>query len=66
MFIQPPLKINCDGLSQKLVFELADRLSLHFVNVDVFGETIYASKPLSNFHYDQAWNLIDAFGVTTI
>ncbi len=66
MFTQPPLEINCDGLNQKLVFELADRLSLHFVKVEVFGDKIYASKPLSNFHYEKAWALIEAFGVTAI
>lgn len=66
MFTQPPLKIDCDGLSQKLIFDLADRLSLHFVDIEVFGDTIFASKPLGNFHYEQAWNLIEAFGVTAI
>ena len=45
MFKRPPLKIDCDGLSSKLI---ADRLRLHFVDVDVIGETIYAAKPLGS------------------
>ena len=63
MFVQPPLKINCDGLSQKLIFELADRLSLHFVDVEIFADDIFVSKPLNNYHYDTAWQILDAFGV---
>ena len=63
MFKRPPLKIDCDGLSSKLIADLADRLRLHFVDVDVFGETIYAANPLGSFHYDAAWRILDAFGV---
>lgn len=63
MFVQPPLKIDCDGLSQKLIFELADRLSLHFVDVEIWTNEIYASRPLSHNHYDTAWQIIDKFGV---
>ncbi|MBR2733523.1 MAG: hypothetical protein IKD80_04640 [Selenomonadaceae bacterium] len=62
-FQQPPLKIACDGLSSKLIFDLADRLRLHFECVDVFGNDIFASKPLSVFHYGEGWRIIDAFGV---
>ena len=63
MFVQPPLKIDCDGLSQKLIFDLADRLRLHFVDVEVFGEDIFASKPISNYAYETAWKILDNFGV---
>ena len=63
MFKRLPLKIDCDGLSQKLIADLADRLSLHFVDVEVIGDTIYASKPLNTFHYEQAWHILDRFGV---
>ena len=63
MFKRPPLKIDCEGLSQKLIADLADRLRLHFVDVDVFGEVIYAGNPLSSYHYGTAWRIIDAFGV---
>lgn len=63
-FVRPPLKIDCEGLSQKLIFDLADQLSLHFTDVDIFGDTIYAANPLKGaFHYDAAWRIIDAFGV---
>ena len=62
-FVQPPLKINCDGLSSKLIFDLADRLSVQFEGVDIFGNDIFASKPLNNYHYDTAWQILDAFGV---
>ena len=63
MFKRLPLKIDCDGLSSKLIADLADRLRLHFVDVDVFGETIYAANPLGKNHYDAAWRILDAFGV---
>ena len=63
MFVQPPLKIDCDGLSQKLIFDLADRLRFHFVDVEIWGDEIYASRPLKGFHYDEAWRIFDAFGV---
>ena len=66
MFKRLPLKIDCDGLSQKLIVDLADRLRLHFVDVDVFGETIYASKPLGSLHYEKAWQILDRFGVKVI
>ena len=62
-FVQPPLKINCEGLSKKLIFELANRLSLHFVNVEIWGDEIFASKTLNHYHYDTAWQILDAFGV---
>ena len=66
MFKRPPLKIDCDGLSSKLIADLADRLRLHFVDVDVIGETIYAAKPLGSLHYEKAWRILDAFGVKVI
>ena len=66
MFVQPPLKIDCDGLSQKLISVLADRLSLHFVDVEIWASEIYASHPLSHYHYDTAWQIIDAFGVKAV
>ena len=63
MFVQPPLRINCEGLSSTLIADIADQLRLHCVDVEVFGETIYASKPLGTFHYGKAWRIIDNFGV---
>lgn len=60
----PTLKIVCDGLSKKLTRELADRLRLHFFDVEVFSDTIYASKPVNYFRYEKAWNILDQFGVT--
>ena len=62
-FQQPPLKVDCDGFSKELIFDLADRLSLHFENVETFGDIIYCHKPLKGFHYDKAWAIIDRFGV---
>ena len=66
MFKRLPLKIDCDGLSSKLIADLADRLRLHFVDVDVIGETIYAAKPLGSLHYEKAWQILDRFGVKVI
>lgn len=58
-----PLNINCDGLSQKRITELADRLSLHFADVKIFGDDIVATRPLSLNHYEAAWQIIDRYGV---
>jgi len=66
MFKRLPLKIDCDGLSSKLIADLADRLRLHFVDVDVIGETIYAAKPLNSSHYEKAWQIFDRFGVKVV
>ena len=65
-FIQPPLLIDCDGLSQKLIAELADRLSMHFLDVKIWSDTIEAANPLNNYHYSEAWHAIDDFGVKAI
>ena len=62
-FVQPPLKIDCDGLSQKLIIVLANRLKPHFCIVEIWTNEIYASRPLSHNHYDTAWQILDAFGV---
>jgi len=58
-----PLKIDCSGLSRKLIRELADRLSFHFFDIDVFSDTIYASKPVNQLRYEKAWLIIDEFNV---
>lgn len=62
-FVQPPLKIDCDGLSQKLIIVLANRLKPHFRIVEIWGDEISASRPISHYHYDTAWQILDAFGV---
>ena len=66
MFKQPPLKINCEGLSQKLIAELADRLSMCFESVKTWDDEIEAYKPLGGYHYETAWKIIDKFGVQAI
>ena len=65
-FARPPLKIVCKDLRPKQIFDLYDRLSLHFVDVEVFGETLYAANPLDGHHYSDAWKVLDKFGVTVI
>lgn len=65
-FKQPPLKINCDGLSQKLIADLADRLSMHFMDVRIWDDELEVSKPLNSEHYNIAWNIIDKFGVQAV
>ena len=66
MFKQPPLKINCEGLSKKLIADLADRLSMHFMDVRIWADEIEAGKPLGGYHYGTAWKIIDKFGVQAI
>ena len=58
-----PLKIDCSGLSQKSINDLADRLRLHFFDVDVFSDTIYAAKPVNQLRYEKAWRILDLFAV---
>lgn len=62
-FKQPPLKIDCSGLNKNLLNELAGRLAWHFEDIYIVGDTIYADTPRDNFHYEEAWNIIDKFGV---
>lgn len=59
-----PLTINCDGLSKKRTVELANLLVPHFDQVSLCGEDIVADKPLSGFHYDAAWKILDRYGIT--
>ena len=61
-----PLTIDCEGLSKKSIADLADRLSMHFVDVKIWGEEIIAHKPLSMANYSAAWNIIDRFGVKAV
>ena len=65
-FTPKPLQIDCDGLSKKLVAELADRLSMHFMDVKIWNDTIEAANPLDSHHYSEAWHAIDHFGVKAI
>ena len=62
-FLQPPLQINCAGLSKKLIKNLADRLRDCFERVEIWSDEISAGKPRSEWHYNNAWNTIDSFGV---
>lgn len=60
-----PLKINTSGLSRKRAGELADKLVDHFDTVEHWGtDEITAHKPLSSLHYNDAWRIIDRYGVT--
>lgn len=65
-FLQPPLKIICAGFTSEKIDDLADQLSRHFFDVDVYGDTIYADKPRDYHHYENGWHLLDKFGVTVI
>lgn len=57
------LHIDCDGLSQKSVHELADELKMYFFAVDVHGDTILAAEPVNQARYDDAWKAFDHYGV---
>lgn len=60
-----PLKLNCESLSRKRKIELADKLVDHFDTVEYWGDDgITAHKPLSSPHYNDAWRIIDRYGVT--
>lgn len=49
-----PLIIDCEGLSQKRIGELADELDLLFRDVAVRGESIIVQRAISKGHYQQA------------
>ena len=61
-----PLTICCDGLSKKLIADLADRLAMCFETVKIEGDDIVAEKPLGFSQYDTAWQIIDRFGVKVV
>ena len=58
-----PLKIDCSGLSQKAVYELADRLAFYFYDVDIVVDTVFAENPVSEHHYWSAWKILDLYDV---
>ena len=59
-----PLKLKCDSLSYKRRIELADKLVAHFDTVEYWSDDeITAHNPRDSFHYGQAWNIIDRYGV---
>ena len=60
---QPPLLIDCSGLSKKSIEELTDILSMHFLDVKIFGNDIEAAQPVNGHHYNDAWHAIDHFKV---
>lgn len=60
---QPPLVIECAGLSKKLIAILADKLALHFEEIKIWEDEIEAINPINGDHYIQAWRTIDRWGV---
>ena len=61
-----PLKVNCEGLSRKLINDLADQLRHHFRDVQIWGDEITAAGTLGYTHYEIAWRIIDRFGVYAV
>ena len=58
-----PIRIDCEGLSQKRIGELADELDLLFRDVAIRGESIIVQRALSKGHYEQAIETIERYGV---
>lgn len=58
-----PLIIDCEGLSQKKISELADELDMLFRDVAVRGESIIVQTPISKGHYEQAIETAERYGV---
>ena len=58
-----PIRIDCEGLSQKRIGELADELDLLFRDVAVRGESIIVQTPISKGHYEQAIETFERYGV---
>lgn len=59
-----PIRIDCEGLSQKRIGELADELDLLFRDVAVRGESIIVQRALSKGHYQQAIETLLRYDVT--
>ena len=62
-FQQPPLRVDCDGLSRKLIAELAYQLTPFFTVTELVDKIIYCHKPRSSWHYNIAWRILDKFAV---
>ena len=58
-----PLSIDCTGLDDPLISNLATHLRRHFRNVEIWRDEIVAAEPLNNYHYEAAWFILDRFDV---
>lgn len=58
-----PIRIDCEGLSQKRIGELADELDLLFRDVAIRGESIIVQRAISKGHFEQALETIERYGV---
>ena len=58
-----PLVIDCEGLSSKLILELADELREFFDIVDVNGDEISADALIDKSFVDDAQAVIKRYGV---
>lgn len=56
-----PLIINCGNRSDRAIADIADKLCFCFFDVEVFGDTIYAAKPVNNYRYAEAWGIFDRY-----
>ena len=66
-FQQPPLRIDCSGLSKKRAMELADDLVELFDTVEYWDDAeIVCHKPRSGGHYACAWSILDDYGYDKI
>lgn len=60
---QPPLWVDCSGLTKKLTKDLADRFSWCFEVVNVYGDEIELDKPVNEARLSRAWDIIDKWGL---
>ena len=58
-----PLTIDCSGWCPKRTQLFSERMKRCFAKVEVWGDEIVVSKPLSGGHYETAWNILDRYGV---
>ena len=58
-----PLSIDCTGLDEPLIINLATLLRRHFRNVEIWHDEIVAAEPFSGYHYEAAWLILDRFDV---
>lgn len=57
------LRLNCEGLNQAQIAELASKLRWMFGDVQVTDSVITARKCVSLNHYAEALHVLDRFGI---
>ena len=61
--LQTPFTVDCEGLSTKLILELADELRFYFEIVDISGDEITLDALTDRDFAGDVWALLKHYGV---